>query len=86
MTLPVIPVRGVVAFPGANISFELSEDIAVKAAESAFDTDSPALICTYREMDGESALPDGLFRTGTVCKIKQSLKTPDGNLRVLAEG
>ena len=86
MTLPVIPVRGVVAFPGANISFELNEDIAQKAAESAFDTDSLAVVCTYREMDSEAPLPDGLFKTGTVCKIKQSLKTPDGNLRILAEG
>ncbi len=86
MTLPVIPVRGVVAFPGASITFEVSEDFAIKAAESAFDTDQPALICTYRDMDGEMKLPDALFRTGTVCKIKQSLKTGEGNLRILAEG
>lgn len=86
MTLPVIPLRGIVAFPGANISFELSEDIAVKAAESAFDTDQPVVICTYKSIDGGAPLPNGLFHTGTVCKIKQSMKTPDGNLRVLAEG
>ena len=86
MTLPVIPVRGVVAFPGASITFEVSEDFAIKAAESAFDTDQPALICTYRDMDGEMKLPNALFRTGTVCKIKQSLKTGEGNLRILAEG
>ena len=86
MTLPVIPVRGVVAFPGANITFEVAEDFAIKAAESAFDTDQPALICAYKDMDGEMKLPDALFRTGTVCKIKQSLKTGEGNLRILAEG
>ena len=86
MTLPVIPVRGVVAFPGASISFELSEEAAIKATEAAFDTDSLAVICTYKRLDEEKPLPDALFSTGTVCKIKQSMKTSDGNLRVLAEG
>ena len=86
MTLPVIPVRGIVAFPSANISFEISDDVAVKAAEAAFNTDAMALICAYRSIDAPSTLPDGLFQVGTVCKIKQTLKTADGNLRVLAEG
>ena len=86
ITLPVIPVRGIVAFPSANISFEISDDVAVKAAEAAFNTDAMALICAYRSIDAPSTLPDGLFQVGTVCKIKQTLKTADGNLRVLAEG
>ncbi|MBQ9112830.1 MAG: endopeptidase La [Clostridia bacterium] len=86
LTLPVIPVRGLVAFPGATINFELTEDIAIKAAEAAFDTDSPILVCTYRSPDCENPLPDGLFRTGTVCKIKQSVRSPEGGMRILAEG
>ncbi len=86
MTLPVIPVRGAVAFPGAAITFEVSEEIGQKAAEVAFNDDSLVLFCTYREPNGDTPLPDGLFRTGTVCKIKQTMKTGEGNLRVLAEG
>ncbi len=86
LTLPVIPIRGAVAFPGASITFEAVEDFAIKAAESAFDTDSPALICTYRDIEGEAKLPDCLFGVGTVCKIKQSVKTTDGTLRIVAEG
>ncbi len=86
MTLPVIPIRGAVAFPGASITFEAVEDFAMRAAEAAFDTDSLALICTYRELEGQAALPDSLFSVGTVCKIKQSVKTSDGTLRIVAEG
>ncbi len=86
MTLPVVPVRGIVAFPGAAITFELTEDIAIKAAEAAFETDSLIMVCTYRDPEAESPLPSGLFRTGTVCKIKQSLKTSEGAMRLLAEG
>ena len=86
MTLPVIPVKGLVAFPGAAISFELTEDFAAKAAEAAFDTDSPAFIVAYKDVEGEAKLPDCLYSVGTVCKIKQSVKAPGGVLRVVAEG
>ena len=86
MTLPVVPVSGAVAFPGASISFEITEDFAVKAAAAAFDNDSPVLICSYRDTSSDAKLPDCLFRVGTVCKIKQSIKTPDGAVRLVAEG
>ena len=86
MTLPVVPVNGAVAFPGASINFELTEDFALKAAEAAFDNDSPILVCAYKDNDPHSKLPDCLFKVGTVCKIKQSVKTADGALRLVAEG
>ena len=86
MTLPVVPVKGLVAFPGAAISFELTDDLAAKAAEAAFDTDSPAFVVTYKDVEDGAKLPDCLYSVGTVCKIKQSIKTPDGALRIVAEG
>ncbi len=86
MTLPVIPIRGSVAFPGAAVTFEVVDDFAVKAAEAAFDTDMLVLVCTQRDTEGEAHLPESLFRVGTVCKIKQQLKTSDGALRIVAEG
>ena len=86
MTLPVVPVRGMVAFPGAAITFELTDDIAIKAAEAAFETDSLIMVCTYRDPETQAPLPSGLFKVGTVCKIKQSIKTSEGAMRLLAEG
>ncbi len=86
LTLPVVPVRGVVAFPGASITFEAVEDIALKAAESAFDTDSHILLCTYKDSSPAATAPEALYSVGTVCKIKQAVKTSDGVLRIVAEG
>ncbi len=86
MTLPVIPLRGVVAFPGASITFEAVDDLAVKAAEAAFDNDSLVLLVCYRSLGDDIQLPDSLYAVGTVCKIKQSVKTSDGVLRIVAEG
>ena len=86
LSLPVIALKSVVAFPGAAISFEINDDMAIRAAEAAFDTDSLVLICAYRDPNTTAPLPAGLFRVGTVCKIKQSVRNTEGGLRVLAEG
>ncbi|MBQ8849245.1 MAG: endopeptidase La [Clostridia bacterium] len=86
-TLPVIAIRGTVAFPGVSLSFELSDESCIKAAESAFETDQPVLICSVRESEDEKIrYPENLFRVGTVSRIKQSIKTPEGNMRVITEG
>ncbi|MBO5882805.1 MAG: endopeptidase La [Clostridia bacterium] len=85
-TLPVIPIKGIVAFPGVPLSFELSEESAVHAAEAAFETDSFALICTVSDITAEKITSESLYRVGTVSKIKQSMKTPEGNMRLITEG
>lgn len=84
--LPVIYLRGIVAFPSIPLSFELSDESAIHAAEAAFETDSLVLICAVRDIEAENITPDSLFRTGTVSKIKQSVKTPEGNMRIITEG
>ena len=86
LTLPVIGLRGIVAFPSVPLSFELTEEISIRAAEAAFETDSFVLICAVSEMDAEELTPDALFRVGTVAKIKQSVKTSEGNMRMIVEG
>ena len=85
-TLPVIAIRGAVAFPAVTLSFELSDPLCIKAAEAAFETDSLVVICSVADLSKEKISPDSLFRVGTVSKIKQSVKTPEGNMRIITEG
>ncbi|MBQ9783112.1 MAG: endopeptidase La [Clostridia bacterium] len=85
-TLPVLALRGAVAFPSVALSFEITDEICIRAAEAAFETDSLVLICTVSAMEDEALTPDALFRVGTVSRIKQSVKTPEGNMRVITEG
>jgi len=86
LTLPVIALKGSVAFPAVSLSFELSDDICIRAAEAAFETDSFVLISTVVDLDCEKITPSGLYRVGTVSKIKQSLKTAEGTMRIITEG
>ncbi len=85
-TLPVIPLRGSVAFPAVSLSFDLEDDMAIDAAEAAFANDSPVLVSTLKDIGTDKITPSSLHRVGTVSKIKQSIKTPEGGMRVIVEG
>ena len=46
ITLPVLAIKGSVAFPSVTLSFELDDDVCIRAAEAAFAEDSNANIST----------------------------------------
>ncbi|MBE6546643.1 MAG: endopeptidase La [Ruminococcaceae bacterium] len=85
-SLPVIALRGAVAFPAVSLSFELTDELCIHAAEAAFATDSHVLVCTVKDPEEERLTPTSLYRVGTVSRIKQSVKTPDGGMRIITEG
>ncbi len=85
-TLPVIAIKGTVAFPAVTLTFELEDDVCIHAAEAAFETDSFVLICSVSALEQDKISPATLYRVGTVSKIKQSVKTPEGGMRVTVEG
>ena len=86
LTLPVVALRGAVAFPAVTLSFEVSDELCINAAEAAFETDSFILVCATKTTQDEKLTPKELFSVGTISKIKQSIKTPEGNMRIIAEG
>ncbi|MBQ9121023.1 MAG: endopeptidase La, partial [Clostridia bacterium] len=87
LTLPVIPMRGMVAYPGIPLSFELSRDFSIAACEAASAQSEMLLfLVAQKDIAVEEPSFDDLYRVGTIVKIKQTLKTPEGNLRVIVDG
>ena len=86
VTLPIVALKGAVAFPGVTLSFEISDEMCIHAAEAAFETDSPVIICSMSDLSADKPSPASLFRVGTVSKIKQSVKSPEGSMRIITEG
>jgi len=86
MTLPVIPLRGLVAFPSLPINFELVRDISVSACNAASDADMYIFLAAQKSLDVEMPEAKDLYTVGTVVKIRQTLKNNEGHLRVIAEG
>ena len=82
-TLPVIALRGSVAFPSVTLSFEIEDELSTAAAEAAFETDSLVIVCAITDLSQSKVTPSALARVGTISKIKQSVKTPEGNMRII---
>lgn len=86
LTLPVIPLRGIVAFPSMPVNFELQREISINALELSLERDMYIFLATQKDISVESPTPDDLYKTGCVAKIKHSLKTAEDTVRVIAEG
>jgi len=86
MTLPMIPLRNLVAFPSLPISLELERDFSVAAAKAAESSDRYLFVVCQKDASVDEPSASDLCTTGTVVKIRQSVHTPDGILRVIAEG
>ncbi|MBR2848404.1 MAG: endopeptidase La [Clostridia bacterium] len=86
LTLPVIPLRGLVAFPSLPLNFELARDISISACNAATTADMYIFLVAQKQIDTENPASDDLYEVGAVAKIRQTLKTAEGTLRVIAEG
>ncbi len=84
--LPVIPLRGKVAFPHTNVSFEVGREMTLKAIQQATATDKLVFILTQRKTEQTDVTPDDLYTVGCVAKIKQVAQLTGGALRVVCEG
>ncbi len=86
LSLPLIALGGVAAFPAVPLSFEVEDAPAVQAAEVANATNSFVLLISLRKpTEGEYTIND-FCAVGTVAKIKQAMKTSEGGMRLLCEG
>jgi ATP-dependent Lon protease len=85
-TLPVVVLRDTVAFPSISTTFEVSDKLSSAAVDAASETNSRVFLVTEATpTEGEPKI-SGLYNIGTVARIKQSIRTPEGNIRILAEG
>ena len=85
-TIPCIPVRGAVSFPGITVNLELTRDICKNAFEIANEDDGLVFLVYQADLSGDKPTEDDLSHIGTVAKIKQSVKGADGTVRALFEG
>ncbi len=86
VTLPVIPTRGLIAFPSIPINFEIEREFSLKALDNAAETDMYVFMVCQKDINTAFPSASDFYTTGAVCKIKQSVKTSSGTTRVIAEG
>ena len=84
--LPLLPLRGLLVYPSMVLHLDVGRDKSVRALEKALLADSLILLCSQSEMNIEEPAKEDIYRMGTVAKVRQMLKLPNGTIRVLVEG
>jgi ATP-dependent Lon protease len=84
--LPMMPIRDVVIFPYMMTPFVVGRESSVRALEEALASDKKIFLATQHDASIDEPRPDEIYSVGTVANIVQSLKLPDGNIKVLVEG
>jgi ATP-dependent Lon protease len=84
--LPMIPIRDVVIFPFMMVTFVIGRESSVQALEAALAGDKRVFLATQHDATVDNPKPGEIFQVGTIANVVQSLKVPDGNIKVLVEG
>ena len=86
VNLPLLPLRGMMVFPYMIIHLDVGRERSVAALDAAMVENRKILLLAQRDAENEEPDRAGLYDVGTVAEIRQLLKMPDGNIRVLVEG
>ncbi len=84
--LPMMPIRDVVIFPFMMTPFVVGRESSVRALEEALAADKKIFLATQHDAGIDEPKANEIYQVGTIVNIVQSLKLPDGNIKVLVEG
>ena len=82
----MMPIRDVVIFPFMMTPFVVGRESSVRALEAALTADKKIFLATQHDASVDEPKPTEIYQVGTIVNIVQSLKLPDGNIKVLVEG
>ena len=86
VTLPLVPLRGVTVFPNMIMHLDIGRENSIDALEAAMVADRRIFLVAQKDSDEENPEREDLYTVGTVAEVRQIMKMPDGNVRVLVEG
>jgi ATP-dependent Lon protease len=85
-TLPIVPLRDVVVFPHMMMPFVIGRPSSIRALEHALAKDKRIFLAAQHDAAVDDPGAEDVFTMGCVANVVQSLKLPDGNIKVLVEG
>jgi ATP-dependent Lon protease len=85
-TLPIVPLRDVVVFPHMMMPFVIGRPSSTRALEHALSQDKRIFLAAQKDAANDDPTSNDIYAMGCVATIVQSLRLPDGNVKVLVEG
>ena len=84
--VPLLPLRGLLVYPTMVLHLDVGREKSVQALEKAMVEDHLIFLTTQKEISIDEPAEEDLFKVGTLTRVKQMLKLPNGTIRVLVEG
>ena len=84
--LPTIALRGLTVFPNVLVHFDVGREASIKALEEAMATGQPVFLTSQKDIAVEKPSQDDLNTIGTISNVRQLLRMPGDNVRVMVEG
>ncbi|UTR11279.1 endopeptidase La [Evansella sp. LMS18] len=84
--LPLLPLRGLLVYPTMVLHLDVGRDKSVEALERAMVDNHEIFLTTQKEISVDDPGENDIYTVGTLAKVKQMLKLPNGTIRVLVEG
>lgn len=85
-TMPVLALRGLTIFPNMLLHFDVGRGASIKALDEAMTEGLPIFLVAQRDLTMEEPGEKDLYTVGTVSNVKQILRLPGDNVRVMVEG
>ncbi|MGM9645181.1 MAG: endopeptidase La [Eubacteriales bacterium] len=86
LSLPIIALRGIVAFPKVTLSFEISRPFSKCAIDIASKTGSDIFLVPQKDPYKDDISLDNLFGIGVIASVKQIISDKGGDMKVTVEG
>ena len=84
--LPILPLRDIVIFPYMIFPVLVGREQSIKAANYALDNTRYIFLAAQKKSNIEDPKKDDIFLEGTIAKIVQILKLPNGLMKILVDG
>lgn len=85
-SLPILPLRNTVLFPGVVIPITAGRDTSIKLIDDANKGGKVIGVVAQKDELVENPSAQDIYKTGTVARILKVLKMPDGNTTVIIQG
>ena len=86
VTMPALALRGICVFPNMLIHFDVAREASIKALDAAMSGGTPIFLVTQRDLTVDVPGRDDFYDVGTIASVRQILRLPDNNVRVMVEG
>ena len=84
--LPLIPLRGIIVFPGVTVSLDIGRAASVEALREAMKSGQELILAMQKDMLKEDPKQDEIHRIAIRGRVRQLLELPDNMFKILVEG